>query len=625
MLVLFGFAVEAAVLMVNTTNNVGPGPTETNLVMALSRLQDGDTILFKIPGTGPFYLKTPTNGYPLITNNNVTIDGYSQPGSAPNTNTILGPNNGRIQIVLDSSDGPEHEERTRLGPLTGTGYADSDSAILAVLGAKNFVIRGVSFLSRHTSGTGPDPASSDPGDPEIYCIALINDATNARIGGCWFGLDPNGASVAGGRSAVAAFKSDSGASASGLIFGTDGNGQSDPAEFNICVGMGLAVNLAAPNVKVAGNFFNVFPNGTRFLDVSTITLLDGGGIEAIDNCAADHIVIGTDHDGAGDLHERSVIGPAFSDTVTRFSGAATNITFAGNYVGVGIDGQTSVTNTATLINIGKLSSIRIGSNFDGTSDPLEGNLICNLDSSFIGFHDNNNDNDGADAARIVVRGNVLVNNSSAILMRDDQNVTIAAYYSSVLADSTNDTTTLLSTNAAGTQLLVAIPPPNTNNYPTAIVDFYAVDPVALSNNFVEGKTYLGSVIDGSADDLDAAPNRVAFEIGNLNLISATTVAALVIYSQDPGFVTRPGRAVTALFSRPVTVSPVAAPLRIRSFAYAKGILTFNVSGGTPPYRLQVRNDLATNSWADLGDAFTNSPITLPADNASQSFYRVKGQ
>src|SRR5207249_7560389 len=87
---------------------------------------------------------------------------------------------------------------------------------------------------------------------------------------------------------------------------------------------------------------------------------------------------------------------------------------------------------------------------------------------------------GADAARIVLRGNTLVNNASAILMQD-QNVAIATYYSTVLADSTNDFATVLSTNAAGTQLLVTIPPPNTNKYSTAIVDFYAVDPVGLTN------------------------------------------------------------------------------------------------------------------------------------------------
>src|SRR5438477_1286019 len=159
---LFCLAAEAAVLTVNTTNNVNPLPlVETSLWQALTNLRDGDTIQFDIPGNGPFYINTPADGYPFITNNNVTIDGYSQPGSAPNTNSILQPNNARIQIVLDSRDGPE--QRSRLESLSNPGFSDSESAILAVQGAKNFKIRGVSFLSRHTAGTSPNP--SDPGDP----------------------------------------------------------------------------------------------------------------------------------------------------------------------------------------------------------------------------------------------------------------------------------------------------------------------------------------------------------------------------------------------------------------------------------------------------------------------------
>ncbi|PYM12552.1 MAG: hypothetical protein DME18_11155, partial [Verrucomicrobia bacterium] len=564
MLALLCFDAEAAVMTVNTTNNVNPLPViETSLMQALTNLHDGDTIQFNIPGPGPHYIKTPDAGYPFITNNNITIDGYSQAGSSPNTNSILTPNNAKIQVVLDSRDGPE--QRTRLGSLNNPGYGDSESAILAVLGAKNFKIRGVSFLSRHTAGSLPNPFNQDPGDPEIYCIALINDATNAHVSGCWFGLDPDGTTVAGGRSSVASFKGDNGASSSGLVFGTDGDGQNDPAEFNISMGMGIAIHLETPNVKVAGNFINVFPNGTRFLDLSTIVLLDGEGIEAIENGAADNMVIGTDGDGVSDADERNIIGPLFTisvaNTVAEFWDSATNITFAGNYVGIGIDGQTTLTNDSTLINIRNRSSIRIGSNFDGVSDPLEANLIYNLDNSFIGFHENNNENDGADAARIVARGNRLVNNASAVLMQD-QNVTIGTYYSTVLADSTNNFATTVSTNVAGTQLWVTIPPPNTNNYSTAIVDFYEVDPIALANSLVQGKTFLGSVIDGSASDLDLAANRVAFDIGNLPLTRATTVAALVTYSQDTGLATQAGRAVTAIFSNPVTVNPVASPLRI---------------------------------------------------------------
>src|SRR5213593_2853387 len=89
----------------------------------------------------------------------------------------------------------------------------------------------------------------------------------------------------------------------------------------------------------------------------------------------------------------------------------------------------------------------------------------------------------------------------------------------------------------------------------------------------------------------AAVITVAFDIGNLNLNGTTTVTALVTYSKDTGLTTQAGRAVSGIFSNPVTVNPVAAPMRIGSFSYIGGNVTLAVSGGTPPYQLQVRADL----------------------------------
>ena len=163
------------------------------------------------------------------------------------------------------------------------------------------------------------------------------------------------------------------------------------------------------------------------------------------------------------------------------------------------------------------------------------------------------------------------------------------------------------------------------------MDFYAVDPVGLTNaigqtNVVVHATPLGSVVDGSADDLDSATNNsVTFDISNLNLIGVTTVVALVTYSADASLVTQAGRAVTVIFSNPVTVNPVASPLRIRSFSYTGGYVAFVLSGGSPPYQAQVRTNLTTDNWTDLGGAFTNTPIRFPAFDGSESFYRVSGQ
>src|SRR5437899_820753 len=79
---------QAAIITRTTTNNtVSAG--QTTLTQAIQMLHDGDTISFNVPGaTGQAqYFPTPNGGYPIITNNNVTIDGYSQPGASANTNS----------------------------------------------------------------------------------------------------------------------------------------------------------------------------------------------------------------------------------------------------------------------------------------------------------------------------------------------------------------------------------------------------------------------------------------------------------------------------------------------------------------------------------------------------------
>ena len=97
-------AASAAVITVNTANNSDFGVGMTNLWLAIQLANtNGDsanTINFNISGAGPHYIVTPqfsapggvpdlAGGYPIITNHNLTIDGYSQPGALANTNTIL--------------------------------------------------------------------------------------------------------------------------------------------------------------------------------------------------------------------------------------------------------------------------------------------------------------------------------------------------------------------------------------------------------------------------------------------------------------------------------------------------------------------------------------------------------
>src|SRR5437660_6836691 len=87
---------QAKIITVNTQDNTDFSAGKTNLITAISLLADGDTINFNIPGGGVHYIVTQPGGYPIITNNNVTIDGYSQQGASPNTNPAHSANYAQI-------------------------------------------------------------------------------------------------------------------------------------------------------------------------------------------------------------------------------------------------------------------------------------------------------------------------------------------------------------------------------------------------------------------------------------------------------------------------------------------------------------------------------------------------
>src|ERR1035438_852438 len=61
------------------TNEAATGPG--SLTTAIQALTNGDRITFNISPSTPsvvHYIQTPIDGYPIITNNNITIDGYTQ-------------------------------------------------------------------------------------------------------------------------------------------------------------------------------------------------------------------------------------------------------------------------------------------------------------------------------------------------------------------------------------------------------------------------------------------------------------------------------------------------------------------------------------------------------------------
>jgi hypothetical protein len=158
-LVITGSARADLTVTVNTADNTDFTAGMTNFVTALNIVSNnggGATINFNIPGTGIHHIVTPLFGYygygvlPVWTN--VTINGYSQPGSSPNTHSITQANNAVISIYLASTNG-------ECTDLTGLNGYSGEGAVLPLLSCTNINITGLGFLGIQSGGDRPTTAT----------------------------------------------------------------------------------------------------------------------------------------------------------------------------------------------------------------------------------------------------------------------------------------------------------------------------------------------------------------------------------------------------------------------------------------------------------------------------------
>ena len=183
----------ATQVTVNSTGNADTADSALTLTEAIGILNGGfraltpaesaqvasvpgttNRIKFSITGAGPHYITAPDETdpslplFPAIFASNVIVDGYSQTGSFPNTNSILGSNTAVLKIVIDSQTS-----------VNGDG--------VATLGAvgDNVNFRGLCFLGgANEIGFGtPDPSTW----PNV----------GGSIQGCWIGVAPDRTTVAG--------------------------------------------------------------------------------------------------------------------------------------------------------------------------------------------------------------------------------------------------------------------------------------------------------------------------------------------------------------------------------------------------------------------------------------------
>lgn len=614
-------------VVVNTADNGSPaGDGKTSLVEALKDLRANDRITFNIPGAGPHYLVTPAAGYPLIRADNVVIDGFTQPGASPNTNPIQGADNANLRIVLDSRAGG----RFALTDYGDHGFGDSESAILPVLDSRNFTLRGVSILS----ATGGDSAE----DPFIYGVALVGASTEARIQGCWFGVDPakpTAAGVRGGRSAVASFKWDNSITSEGLVVGTDSDGFGDAGEHNLITGQLLGIHLETPHTRISGNRFNYLPDGTVF-DYSQVSgyLDDSRDLEAIENGRAHHMLIGTDGDGINDANERNAFGPLKYDVVAEFWRSATEVVMAGNSFGYNLAGTVLFKNPTpiSLAVVRSYSTLRVGSDFSGPaeSDALEGNQLAGMGAPILRFHGSNANAD--QPARVSFRGNVMSGNLGDAPWDASSGLAAEKFYGLALAEPTGEIRPVIQTNSTTSTLSVKVPARNPAYAVGGIrLEVHLADPVGLatvSDAFPKGSVQgvkllkqvtLDATLDGGLVEVDLS----GLGLGATDLKRVTVAASYLLDAVDAtdtapavpvAAVTTPFSATLGGFEVPTT------PIRV-TVTRSGDALALAWTGGKAPYTVQTRSALDA-PWKDLLQTSAAS-ATVSATN-SAAFFRVGG-
>jgi len=624
---LIPLGVHAKTNVVTTVENISPAAGTMSLVQALSNLQDGDTVQFNIPGAGVHYLDTPPNGYPLITANNITIDGYSQPGSQPNSNPIHAPNNAVLNIALTSTNGNGLSMEGAVEAYVGhtynnLGFGYNELAILGFFRGNNATVRGLALISAPlVTGNGPI-GTSVTGDAKALCFCpdyLGNggQCTNWHVSGCWFGIDPgprqvaimtDGQTVAIPAICVAAYRTrdDSGNNAAyatpGCI-GVSSNSPNPRAEFNVII-TGYGFDSEGLGFRISGNFWNVLPDGMTNLDPSMANggAQEGDGYIEIGR-VADNVLIGTDGDGVNDADEGNVFGgvgdPGWS-VVNFWSDHATNVVVAGNWFGLAVDGVTTFTNTCVfLYNPPASAQIQFGSDFDGVSDALEANHLYS-NNPFDYIYNNLLASGGTPptpligkpnsplnvGVRLSFRGNVTVNNGLLPFSYADNagdRLSNFTNYESGFMDISGIVIPALDATNSIYPNLVGTCAPGAGIYTNVSIDVYQLDMqgwnngllfslseltdyFSYTNGFPQGAKFLGSF---------PVANSGAFSLNLSGLdLGPGRVVVTANYSADRAG-THKGRTHTSNFSNPVAPVPAGAATVNLTTVVPDGIIWYN--------------------------------------------------
>jgi CSLREA domain-containing protein len=256
--------------------------------------------------------------------------------------------------------------------LDGTCDADCSFREAVVAANANAGFDEIDFNIPTSDGGYTAPSGSTQG---YFTLSSVNQITLTDDSGAFI----NGYSQAGSSRNTAAFGSTVNAvlkirislTFAGVSLNITGNNNHLAGLNMVSTSVGpLQMNTSSHN-WIEGNLFGTDITGISFSNWAAISTLTNSSFNTI----------GTNGDGNADEGERNVIAISSSGSNGAYSNndsGSSNQIIAGNYMGVNATGRTCSTGTINrhIILLSAGDAVRIGSNFDGTSDSEESNIIA---------------------------------------------------------------------------------------------------------------------------------------------------------------------------------------------------------------------------------------------------------
>ncbi|HEY1434989.1 MAG TPA: S-layer homology domain-containing protein [Thermoanaerobaculia bacterium] len=367
---------------VGSCATTGTGACTLRDAITYANSHSGTTIAFAIPGSGVQTLM-PATPYPTISVT-VTIDGYTQPGSSPNTNGPGFGDNSTHLIEIDcaaqsSGYGIVLINAAAGSVIRGLAINRAPTAAIATYAANDVTIEGC-FL-------GTDPTGSSVPGSETYGVLIDDGATGVLVGG----TAPAARNViSGGITAGVAFGNNDGAGGTanvveGNFIGTNAAGTGAlPNDFGISMASGVTGSTVGGTTPAARNVIsgnsgrgvivsnslgnpnvtnNVIEGNFLGTDV-TGTLPLGNGEYGIEVNAPGN-TIGGSATGAGNVIGYNALGGI------GMEGGADGLVIQGNFIGTDAGGTQRLGNQGPGITIYGSQNVIVGG-----LNPGEGNLIA---------------------------------------------------------------------------------------------------------------------------------------------------------------------------------------------------------------------------------------------------------